>query len=593
MSWKKTLSLVVVAALLGGYYYWYEVKGGEQRKAAEEAAQRIFQLSKDAIEAVAITRGAEVIKLAKDPQEGWMLVEPVRAKADQHTVDEVLDGLVEGKRERVVAEQATDLGEFGLKEPSLVVEATLKDVATPTVLQIGARTPTFSSYYAREGNQAKVLMVPTSVQTKFDKTVFNLRDKTVLALEQAQVKRVEVHQGEQHIAAESAGEQGWKLVAPLETKADKTKISDLLNAIQGVKVKEFVEETPQDLTPYGLHLPRWRLVVFLGDERAEKSLLLGTEDSAKGGIYAKRGAMDNVFLIEGKLVEKLPKDANEWRDRRIMAFKRDDVERFEIRTGDEVTEVACVDKCGKIPDDQWQIKQPIEAKADAIKVRTLLRNLEELKVKTFVAEAADNVAPYGLDHPESSILAWLKGQAEPVTLLRGRQDADQNGYYVKLPDRPAVYLIDTRDGDDLAKKTAELRDRKMLAFKARDIRKIEVIRPDGEVMIEGDGENWQQVKPAKATLEGHRVRSLLWKLEDLEFKDEWKATAIATDVHGLETPVVTLTLWDQSGKAVDTLKLGKPVEGQDLVYAQLASSPMLYAVDAKVLEGLPKGAGDI
>jgi hypothetical protein len=58
MSWKKTLGLVIVAALLGGYYYWYEVKGGEQRKAAEEAAQRLFQLNNDAIEAVTITRSS-------------------------------------------------------------------------------------------------------------------------------------------------------------------------------------------------------------------------------------------------------------------------------------------------------------------------------------------------------------------------------------------------------------------------------------------------------------------------------------------------------------------------------------------------------
>ena len=115
MSWKTTLGLVVVAALLGGYYYWYEVKGSEQRKAAEEATQRIFQLKKDAIEAVTISRGQEVIKLAKDANEGWMLTEPVRAKADQRTVDEVLDGLVEGKRDKVIAEQAADAGRFWLE----------------------------------------------------------------------------------------------------------------------------------------------------------------------------------------------------------------------------------------------------------------------------------------------------------------------------------------------------------------------------------------------------------------------------------------------------------------------------------------------
>ncbi len=593
MSWKKTLGLVVVAALLGGFYYWYEVKGGEQRKAAEEAAQRIFQLKKDAIEAVKITRGQETITLAKDASEGWMLTEPVRAKAEQRTVDEVLDGLVEGKRDKVIAEQAVDLADYGLKEPTLVVEATVKDVAAPTVLHIGARTPTLSGYYAREGEQSKVLMVPTNLHSKFDKTVFTLRDKTVLALEQSQVKRVEVHQGEHLIAVESEGDKGWKMVAPLEAKADKTKVNDLISTINGAKVKEFFEEAPQDLAKYGLHPPRWRLTFLIGDDRAEKSLLLGDEDSAKGGLNAKRGAMDHVFLIETKVLEKLPKEASDWRDRAIMAVKRDDMERVEVRHGDSLVEVACTENCGKIPDDRWQLMQPLEAKADAVKVRTLLRNLEELKAKSFMTEAATDLAPYGLDHPAAQITIRLKETAQPVTILLGHEDADKGGRYLKLAERPAVYLIDTKDSAELLKTAPELRDLKLLAFKARDIRKIEVAQPDVSVVLEGDGEAWTQLQPTKAKVDGYKVRSLLWKLEDLEFKEEWPATAVAPDVHGLEQPAATVTLWLQGGKKLETLKLGKKLEGKEWAYAQLESSPMVYAVDAKVLADLPKGTGDI
>jgi hypothetical protein len=593
MSWKKTLGLVVVAALLGGYYYWYEVKGSEQRKAAEEAAQRIFQLNKDAIEAVTITRGQEVIKLAKDAGEGWVLTDPVRAKAEQPTVDEVLDGLVEGKREKVIAEQAADLADFGLKEPSLVVAATVKDVATPTVLQFGVRTPTMSGYYAREGEQSKVLMVPTSLFSKFDKTVFNLRDKTVLALDQSQVKRVEVQHGDQPIAAESEGDKGWKMVAPLQAKADKTKLNDLISAINGAKVKEFLEETPQDLAKYGLNPPRWRLTFFIGDDRAEKTLLLGDEDTAKSGLNAKRGSMDPVFLVETKLLEKLPKEASDWRDRALMAFKRDEVERVQIRDGDSTVEVACVDNCGKIPDDRWQLKQPLEARADAVKVRTLLRNLEELKAKAFITENATDLSPYGLDHPAVQIHIWLKEQSAPVTLLFGAEDADKSGRYLKFPDRSAVYLIEQKDYGDLVKTAPELRDLKLLALKARDVRKLEVTQADGNLVLEGEGETWNQVKPTKTKVEGYKVRSLLWKLEDLEFKEEWPATAIAPDVHGLEQPAATLTLWGQDGKKLETLKLGKKLEGKEWVYAQIESSPMVYAVDAKILGDLPKGEGNI
>ena len=593
MSWKTTLGLVVVAILLGGYYYWYEVKGGEQRKAAEEATQRIFQLQRDTIDAVTISRGSEVVKLARDANEGWMLTEPVRAKAEQRAVDEVLDGLVEGRRDKVIAEHAAELADFGLHEPGMVVQATIRDVATPIVLNIGARTPTMGGYYAREGEQSKVLMVPTSLHSKFDKTVLSLRDKTVLALDQTQVKRVEVHQGDQVIAVESEGDQGWKVVLPLEAKADKAKVHDLISTINGVRVKDFLDEAPQDLAPYGLNPPRWRLTFLIGDDRAEKTLLLGDENTAKGGLNAKRGAMDNVFLVETKLLEKLPKEVSDWRDRALMAVKRDDMQRVEIRDGNSTLEVACVENCGKIPEDRWQLKQPLEAKADAVKVRTLLRNIEELKAKSFINEAATDFNPYGLDHPAAQVHIWLREKSEPVTILLGREDAEQGGRYLRLAERPAVYLIEAKDATDLLKTAPDLRDLKLLSFKARDIKKIEVTQPDVTVMLEGEGDSWNQVQPSRSKVEGHKVRSFLWKLEDLEFKDEWPATAVAPDVHGLEQPVASVTLWTQGGKKLDTLKLGKKLEGQEWVYAQVGSSPTLYGVDAKILTDLPKGTGDI
>jgi hypothetical protein len=191
------------------------------------------------------------------------------------------------------------------------------------------------------------------------------------------------------------------------------------------------------------------------------------------------------------------------------------------------------------------------------------------------------------------VRVWLKEQSEPTTLLVGRDDAEKGGAYVKRPERPAVYLIESKDRGDVVKPAADLRDRKLLAFKAKDVRKVEIVHPDRTVVLEGDGDSWSQTKPEKAKIDAYKARSLLWKLEDLEFKEEWKPSEVAADAHGLESPSATVTLWLQGGTKVDTLKLGKKVEGQDLVYAQLESSPMLYAVDAKILSDLPKGTGDI
>ena len=190
-----------------------------------------------------------------------------------------------------------------------------------------------------------------------------------------------------------------------------------------------------------------------------------------------------------------------------MAFKREAWRGSRIREGESNLEVACVENCGKIPDDRWQLKQPMEAKADAVKVRTLLRNLEELKVKTFTAR-----------QPLSSFrMAWItlgagrhlaQRQGEPVTVLVGREDSTRAGAISSC--RSAGGLLRRgKDAADLLKTAPELRDLKLLAFKARDVRKIEITQPDASIVLEGEGDTWNQVKPTKAKDEGIRCGAFM------------------------------------------------------------------------------------
>jgi hypothetical protein len=81
-----------------------------------------------------------------------------------------------------------------------------------------------------------------------------------------------------------------------------------------------------------------------------------------------------------------------------------------------------------------------------------------------------------------------KGNQRPSHLI-GAGGSENGGRYLKLADRPAVYLIEAKDSADLLKNAPELRDLKLLAFKARDISKIEISQPDTTMVLE-DGDTW-------------------------------------------------------------------------------------------------------
>src|SRR5207247_4033574 len=90
----------------------------------------------------------------------------------------------------------------------------------------------------------------------------------------------------------------WKLARPVALPADAQSVTDFLDKLQSMRVKEFVAEAPKSLVPYGLERPI-RVSIHTGrdKDRATKALLIGEMDRTKRGVYAMRPGESSVLLL--------------------------------------------------------------------------------------------------------------------------------------------------------------------------------------------------------------------------------------------------------------------------------------------------------
>jgi hypothetical protein len=90
-----------------------------------------------------------------------------------------------------------------------------------------------SGYYARVDNQEKVVLISSLVKTGLDKSMYDLRDKTILAFEPTQVKKaILTLPSEAHQSVELEQEQeAWKIVVPRQYQADTEKMNAQLSKI--------------------------------------------------------------------------------------------------------------------------------------------------------------------------------------------------------------------------------------------------------------------------------------------------------------------------------------------------------------------------
>ena len=91
---------------------------------------------------------------------------------------------------------------------------TFKAGGEPQTLQIGAKTPTGSDVYAKIAGKPKVFLIPSYIESTFNRKTFDLRDKSALKIDAQKVDSLEivsagqhdqVRQGERNVAARRTG----------------------------------------------------------------------------------------------------------------------------------------------------------------------------------------------------------------------------------------------------------------------------------------------------------------------------------------------------------------------------------------------------
>src|SRR5688572_32711744 len=231
MRWQTTAALAVILAILGGAYYLYEIRWAPAREEAASRKGRVFAVEPKDVTKVEIKRGAETLRLER-AADGWEMTAPVKARANGSEVDGMLTTLLTAKIDREIAAAPASPAEFGLDKPAADVDFTLKE-GKQIGLAIGAKSPTGVWVYASEKGKPAVFVLPVSVAREATRPAADLRDRTILAYNRAEVTGFDIVTGDGAIAVESADTGRWKIARPVALPADADVVTDFLDKLGG------------------------------------------------------------------------------------------------------------------------------------------------------------------------------------------------------------------------------------------------------------------------------------------------------------------------------------------------------------------------
>jgi Domain of unknown function (DUF4340) len=333
----------------------------------------------------------------------WAIVQPVAAAPDQATVSGITSNLASLEVQRVIDENPADVAEYGLATPR--VEVAFKSGGQQQRLQIGTKTPSGSEVYARLAGQKKVFLISSFLDSTFNRTSFDLRDKSVLKLDREKVDSLVVTASGRETRFEKVNGE-WTLKTPVEGRAEFGAVDGLISRLAALQMKSLVSAPAP---PPGDGLDKPAATVRIGSGSSQATLVLGGP-AGEGAIYARDLARPSAFTVEATLLDDLKKDASEYQQKDLFDARSFNTTRLDIVRGGQTAtfeKTKAKDKDGKEV-EKWRQTAPTARDVDAEKMEALFTVATGARATSF----APATAKTGLDKPELTVVFKYDGTRE-------------------------------------------------------------------------------------------------------------------------------------------------------------------------------------
>lgn len=383
-----------------------------------------------------------------------------------------------------------------------------------------------------------------------------------LAIPQETIEQLTIKSESGDTTTVTKADGSWQIIAPVAAGADEAAIARMTSSLSGLEIRRVVDDNPSDLRQFGLDPPRVEVTVKASGDRDEKRLLIGEKTPTGGGMYARLASDRKLFLIAADLDGTFNRSTFDLRDKAVVKVEREKIDALEI--------VAANHTVGLVKNGtDWDMKQPIQTRADFGVVTELISKLTSLQMSAVVAPEATDPARYGLEVPVCTVTI---GAGSSRATLHIGTTAGESTTYARDASRPVVFTIDSSLASDLMKGPGELRRKDVFEFQAFDASRLELTR-DGQTTIyekvkgtgTGPQEPWRELSPSARDIDASTMEAALSKLSYLRavsFVDPKKTRT------ALEYPAFSVLVKYEDNKKEERVRL-----------AQVGSTPFAARAD--------------
>ena len=358
------------------------------RKLTDTVATQVIRLS--------LKTAAGEMELQKQADH-WQIVKPLRARADDQKVNDLIAQITTSRIAQFVADDAGDLHPYGLTEPRGTVTIFTADDKQGQILQIGGvPEKEKDQIYVRFAPRKFIYTLPNKIETILSTRPNDLRDRHLVRFDQNQLDRITIDVPGKTKTVLSRKDQNWTIVNRNNRLANAAEARRLIDLLAGEQVTNFVADVASDLPKYGLDKPQLTVTLssFASENTAETkagehplaTIAFGKIDGEN--IFARVGEEPFVVAVHRSMLDNIFADPLQWQDLTIFKFKPEQIHRLALFTDHEQSLI-------RGPNNQWEWVTG-DGPINTVTVQSLVNTLASLHAVRWIA----NIPPAAFDKPQ-------------------------------------------------------------------------------------------------------------------------------------------------------------------------------------------------
>lgn len=391
-------------------------------------------------------------------------------------------------------------------------------------------------------------------------------------------------------AARTNGE--WNLTQPMHYPAEQGRIDGFLTVLSNLTAttyipREELKNVAEEDVEYGFNEPQFS--VMLGNQ--QQHFLIGNATAFGDQVFLKVVGNDGVFVVDGRLLQWFPKQANDWRQRAVVPWEKITFDRFVVANAGKILDLQVNPESRR-----WHIVSPMSTRADMVKVKVALQRLGGLVVQQFVSDdPKTDLEAFGLQTPELT-LTFYRGTNELTSIDFGRSPTNAPELaYARAEGRSSIVTVPRASYEQwLASNSESFRsffDRHLVTFTAMPD-SIEVHGKD-DFTLERIPNNVWRVTPQGFDADPGLMAGFLAALTNLQGAQIVKEVVTKPDLaaYALASPEVQYTLraarTNAAGILTNTVLAQVSFGVTNQLYARRSNDEFVFTVEAASITNLP------